>query len=960
MTTENRLSSPDQGLHPAVVAVLENVPFGVVLVASNGSIVWSNGEGAQLLGQRPASLVGRSFPAIWASLTGGNETAVLDHLTSVIAERIPTAPARVQLRTGTPAVTVEWSCHAFNQEGRFNKPALVISLRDLSREEALRSERDRLAAIAEEAPSPIVELDREAHLLYANPAMTARLAAFGYRSNGIPAILPPNLPDLVAHCLRSGEPLQGLDVSLPDANFSWILCPVTTHGLVRGYGIDVTKIHKTQQELIRSAEELQHANQRLDEALAIAQEAAKAKATFLAMMSHEIRTPMNGVIGMTSLLLETPLSPEQKTYTTTIRQCGESLLRVINDVLEYSKIEAGKLDLESLDFNLRTTVEDTLAQFAQQAATKGIELTGLIHANVPIALRGDPARLRQVLTNLLGNALKFTQQGDISLQVSLNEAALHDVILQFEVTDTGIGIPSEIQAKLFQPFVQGDSSTTRRYGGTGLGLTISKQLIELMGGHITVISSPGQGSTFRFTARFEQQADSPLAITPADDLVGRRILIVSGRELSRRVLNFLTTGWGMATALAHDEETALRHFDQAIATALPFDAVIIDIPPSGKTVPSHDGWQLIRTLRQRPGGATVPIVLLTSLLQRNVAEQVGQIGAVSHLWKPIRHDQLQDCLRQALSLNGKIAPPFLVPPTISSAYALAPGLAATSTSPRPRLLIVEDNDINQKLAARMAEKLGYEPSIANNGEEALKALTNQHYDAILMDCQMPVLDGFETTRLIRQREAEALSNTSESGGGTDKGGTPLARHIPIIAVTANAMKGDREQCLAAGMDDYLAKPIQLETLRAVLHRWAPPAGTFQRRSEQQTTREPSKPEIFDEVGLYANLGDDPSLIRHLITLFIDQHPARLAEIKEGLAAQDASAVERAAHTLKSTAGNLRANKVVAVASRLEELARHKRLEEVKPLVAELEAAVLQLVSVLRRHQEDTRPFPQAA
>ncbi|MCP9453728.1 MAG: PAS domain-containing protein, partial [Nitrospira sp.] len=244
MTTENRLSSLKHDLHPAVVAILENIPFGVVLVASDGSIIWSNVEGARLLGHHPASLAEQSFPAIWTALTGGNETTLFEQLSSVMAMRMPTAPARVQLRNGTATVTVEWTCHAFDQEGHFNKPALVISLRDLSREEELRSERDRLAAIAEEAPSPIVELDREATLLYANPAMTDRLAAFGYRPNGTPAILPPNLHELVTHCLRSGEPLQGVDVSLPNANFSWILCPVATHGLVRGYGIDVTKIHK--------------------------------------------------------------------------------------------------------------------------------------------------------------------------------------------------------------------------------------------------------------------------------------------------------------------------------------------------------------------------------------------------------------------------------------------------------------------------------------------------------------------------------------------------------------------------------------------------------------------------------------------------------------------------------------------------------------------------------------------
>ncbi|MCP9446487.1 MAG: response regulator [Nitrospira sp.] len=953
MTPTSRHTLHDEFHHLSVSALLDNLPFGIVLLRDDGSITWSNLEGARLLGRPQAALSGQSFPDIWAALTDSDTSSqVLDRLKSVAASREPTVRATVRLRIGIAGETpVEWTCHALDHDGRSNAPNLAISLRDLSREEELRAERDRLAAIAEESPSPVVELDRDGTMLYANPAMTARLAALGYRSNGTPAVLPPNLPDLVAHALRSGEPLQGVNVSLPDANFSWILCPVATHGLVRGYGIDVTNIRKAQQELMLTAQELRDANHRLDEALTVAQDAAKAKATFLAMMSHEIRTPMNGVIGMTSLLLETPLSPEQKTYATTIRQCGESLLRVINDVLEYSKIEAGKLELESIDFNLRDTVEDTLAQFAQQADAKGLELTGLVHANVPIALRGDPARLRQVLTNLIGNAVKFTQQGEVSLQVFLEEDSPDHATIRFDVTDSGIGIPPDTQAKLFRPFVQGDSSTTRRYGGTGLGLTISKQLIELMGGRITLISSVGQGSTFRFTARFAKQADSPRAIVPSDDLAGHRVLIVDDHESGRRVLRELISGWGMLAETVEDADAALRRFAETATSGTPFELVIADV-----IMPRKDGLQFVRELRQRAEGRTTPVVLLTPLLQRDYTERGQSVGPVGYLQKPIRHNQLQECLRKALA-RGSESP---------ARHPIRPGSSSTESAPavhasrRVSLLIVEDNEINQKLAARMAQKLGYDFRLANNGQEALDALAEKTYDAILMDCQMPILDGFETTKIIRQREADAGTAADATAGGTHKAGASRPRRIPIIAVTANAMKGDREQCLAAGMDDYLAKPIQLETLRSVLDRWIPRPALSPDRIDKRPIVNHVDADTFDLADLEANLGGDHRLIRELVVLFMDRHQTRLAEIKTGLETGDATTVERAAHTLKGAAGNLRAGQVASVAGRIEELARQKRLEEVRPLVTELEAAVLQLVPVLRQYHEETSTFRQAA
>ncbi|MCS6897690.1 MAG: response regulator [Nitrospira sp.] len=954
MTFTHRQTWGERWHHPTMTAVLDTLPFGVVLATNDGSIIWSNLEGARLLGRPQASLAGRSFPDLWATLTDSDAALMRERLKSVATSREPTPAAKVRLRIGVATgIPVEWTCHVFDWPDQSLPPGLTISLRDLSREEELEFERDRLAAIAEEAPLPIVELDREGNMLYANPAMTTWLAALGYRDDGTPCVLPEQLPQKVSQCLGGGEPLQGLDVSLPEAAFTWTLCPVKTHGLVRGYGIDVTKIRKAQQELIRAAQELKDANRRLDEALTVAQEAAKAKATFLAMMSHEIRTPMNGVIGMTSLLMETPLTPEQKTYVTTVRQCGESLLRVINDVLEYSKIEAGKLELESLDFDLRSAVEDALAQFAQQAAAKGVELTGLVHANVPIALRGDPARLRQILTNLVGNAVKFTHQGEVSLQVYLEEDSPDEAVIRFDVTDTGIGISPETLAKLFNPFVQGDSSTTRQYGGTGLGLMISKQLIELMGGHISVFSTVGQGSTFRFTTRFAKQTNSSPAILPSEDLAGHRVLIVDSHRWGRHVLHQLTTGWGMIAEVAENADIAMRRFAEAAQRGDSFDLVIVDVAMPGK-----DGLQLVRELRQLPTARMTQVVLLFPLLQRDITRHTQQVGAADYLQKPIRHNQLQDCVRRALAPARETMPPGQPLPEEHRPQErqAAPALL------RPRILIVEDNEINQKLARRMVEKLGYDTCVAHNGQEALDALAHADYDAILMDCQMPVLDGLETTRLIRQREAAPpLANGT---GGESETQTIRARqrtgHIPIIAVTANAMKGDREQCLAAGMDDYLAKPIQLETLRSVLHRWVPPPPPFPARVGERAMGGHLDADVVDLAALQTNLGNDQSLIRQLVGLFVDHHQARLTEIKEGLAAGDAETVERAAHTLKGAAGNLCARQAMSAASRIEEMARQGRIEDAKAFYSELESAVLRLVRVLEQHHTETTSFPQAA
>lgn len=927
---------------PAMTGVLDGLPFGVVLLNNGLLIQGINAEGARLLGRHQSSLFGASFPDIWSALTESDAAAVMGRLRAVAETHEPVPHTHTRCRLGTAAsIPVEWTCQAIAQEGR---PGLIIGLRDRSQEEQLQEERNRLAAIAEETPSPIIELDRHGQVLYANPAMMTWLTTLGYRADGIPRIAPHDLLQVVARCLQSGEPIRGLEVCLPEASFSWTFCPVTAHGLVRGYALDSTGIYAAQQELRRAADQLQENNRQLDKALTDAQESVRAKAAFLATMSHELRTPMNGVIGMTSLLTETPLSPEQRSYADTIRQCGEALLSLINNVLECSKIEAGKVELECIDFNLRTAVEDVLAQFAERAEAKGLELTGLVHAAVPTALRGDPGRLRQILTNLVGNALKFTDNGEVTLQAYLEKDAPNAALIRFEVTDSGIGITPDAQAKLFSPFVQADSSTTRKYGGTGLGLSISKQLVELMGGRIGINSAVGHGSTFWCRIDFVKQVDAPRATLPLGDLNGRRILIVDDNESNRLILRHLVTGWGMLADMAENAADALRQVTEAPARGIAYDLAILDVMMPGK-----DGLELAREFRQHPAAAGIRIVVLTSLLQRGHAEQARQAGAMGYLPKPARHDQLRECLRTVLGITRvereDTRPTDHIAPRLVTRHSMADSM------PRQRILIVEDNPINQKLAVRMAEKLGYHPDVVDNGKEALTTLTKEDYALILMDCQMPIMDGFETTRLIRERETAARSERQTSHP------SPRTPHMPIIAVTANAMQGDREHCLAAGMDDYLAKPIQLDTLRAVLHRWAapPPPVDAPPSSAQRNDRG-----IFDAAQMFHNIGEDHELFAQLVVLFLDRHQTMLTAIKEGLIGADALAVKHAAHALKGTASNLCASEVALAASRLEAVGHLGALHDAPPVYAQLEMEVLRLIRVLGRYRHGYDTVTQSA
>jgi len=869
-------------------ALVERVPVGVYRVNSEGDFLLANPALRAMLGY-----------SMGADLSGVNLDR--DHANrqrrlvfkKLLEERSEVrAFESIWRRRDGSSIHVNQNAIATRDEsGRIiSYEGLVEDITERKRaQEELRETRERYRQLVENANDIIYRCDPYGHFTYVNPTVRKIL---GYTE---PELIGKHFLTLVAADYRDLAAVfykTQFETRTPNTYYEFPV--VAKNGSIVWMGQNVQTIVTGEwilgfQAVTRDVSERKRMEVELAQARDSALASARLKSEFLANMSHEIRTPMNGVLGMTEVLLAGRLPAEQRDIALTIRSSAEAMLRLVDDILDLSKIEAGKLTIQTTDFDLDELVDGITDIFAERAAAKGLRFRAVIYPDVFRHLHGDAMRLRQVLLNLVGNAVKFTDAGEVNLSVMREKDEGDQTELWFLINDTGIGIPDADQERLFTPFVQADGSTTRKFGGTGLGLAISKQLVDMMGGRIGVASSQGEGSTFWFTATFQKTTREDIGRRSA--IAGSRVVLLDSNELNRLVLRRHL----MSSSVEVEEASTAAEGLEALRRGK-HDAIVLEMQLDGT-----DGISVARAIRADPLIGKTPIVLVTAIGRRRADIDFFKAeGIDTFVMKPVRRAQLATALAQVVRR----------PDEDSATPLSAQPEAAVAHDTKKKILVVEDNVINQKVAVGQLQVLGYESDVVGSGTEAIKAVHDRPYDLILLDCQMPDIDGYQVARAIRQMGK-------------------VIRRIPIVAMTAHTMEGEREKCLAAGMDDYLAKPVSTQRLSAVLVRWL-------------GTRE----EVVDRekiAGLQQLARANPTFMRDITGLFREDAALRIHELRDSVARSDAATLQRAAHALKSSSGNIGAARMYALCATIEANARQGNLagmgEMVQQLSAELERAL---------------------
>jgi two-component system, sensor histidine kinase and response regulator len=869
-------------------SLVETLPLALFRKDLQGRVTFANERMCQALKRKASDILGKTdydfFPKELAEKYRADDRRVAENRENFEAtEEFQTPSGELRYTHVVKTPVLDATGKLVGVQGMFSDVTDRIRA-----EAALEQERFLLDSLMRSIPDNIYFKDAQGRYLRINPAKAARS---GLKDPGdaigksdfdfFPVEHARNAWNDEQELMRTGQPLIGKEerIEYGDGTVRWMattkLPLKDRHGQVIGtFGLshDITQLKEAQQALKAAAEAADSAN--------------RAKSDFLANMSHEIRTPLNAVLGMTELVLDSPLTPVQRDYLKLVRESGESLLTVINDILDFSKIEAGKLQLDQSTFELREFLGDTLKSLGLRAHRKHLELACDIASSVPDRLLGDANRLRQVVVNLLSNAIKFTEQGEVVLSVHPESVAEDDVVLHFRVSDTGIGIPADKFATIFEAFEQADRSTTRKFGGTGLGLAISARLVELMGGRIWVESELGRGSTFHFTARFIVTPDEEERVGPATPelLQGLRVLVVDDNSTNRRILAEMLSSWGMVPQLATSAEEALVELRRAKQGQSPYGLVVTDV-----NMPEQSGFDLVREAQREGALCRGMIVMLTSSDRSEDLDQCRKLGVNTYLIKPVKQSELFNAILQSLGAAHT-----------DEWKAAATALPRRSARPLD-VLLAEDSPINQKLAVGLLERWGHRVTVVEDGRQAIEAVQQHRYEMVLMDVQMPEVDGLEATRSIRLWEQQT--------------GTP---EVPIIAMTAHALQGDRDRCIAAGMDEYLTKPIRSDQMFQMVERFAvdrlqaegvppdrpsglaePPASNG---DGEFAAPPPTDGGCVDWAHALGVTGQDAELLRQIVEAFCEEGPQLLRRLEESRVQQDLTRLKRTAHTLKTAFG----------------------------------------------------------